>query len=90
MKEKKHHPYTVGLFGSIPQLDSETTALSIEGLCRPHCLAKGVQACSRMPKVPARKAQVYMKRDASHQMHSIFRRERWKNREGAQCGEHIS
>lgn len=49
---EKHHPYTVGLFGSIPQLDSETDRLSpIEGLMPdPTALPKG---CSFAPRLPA-------------------------------------
>ena len=48
---EKHHPYTVGLFGSIPQLDSETDRLSpIEGLMPdPTALPKG---CSFAPRCP--------------------------------------
>ena len=48
---EKHHPYTVGLFGSIPQLDSETERLSpIEGLMPdPTDLPKG---CSFAPRCP--------------------------------------
>ena len=48
---EKRHPYTVGLFGSIPQLDSETDRLSpIEGLMPdPTALPKG---CSFAPRCP--------------------------------------
>lgn len=46
-----HHPYTVGLFGSIPQLDSETERLSpIDGLMPdPTDLPAG---CSFAPRCP--------------------------------------
>ncbi len=47
----KHHPYTVGLFGSIPDLDNRTDRLSpIEGIMAdPTVLPKG---CSFAPRCP--------------------------------------
>ena len=67
---EQHHPYTVGLFGSIPQLDSEVDRLSpIEGLMPdPTDLPQG---CSFAPRCPhaceacaAQKPGVY--REGSH------------------------
>lgn len=67
---EQHHPYTVGLFGSIPQLDSEVDRLSpIEGLMPdPTDLPRG---CSFAPRCPhaceacaAQKPGVY--REGSH------------------------
>ena len=45
-KNEKHHPYTVGLFGSIPRLDVETKRLSpIDGLMPD----RGLQLCTPLP-----------------------------------------
>lgn len=48
----KHHPYTVGLFGAIPDLDNETDRLSpIEGLMPdPSQLPPGCPFAERCPK----------------------------------------
>ena len=49
--QKKHHPYTVGLFGSIPKLNEKVTRLSpIEGLVPdPSNLPKGCKFAPRCP-----------------------------------------
>lgn len=49
----KHHPYTTGLFGSIPDLENETDMLTpIEGLMPdPTNLPKGCKFSPRCPKV---------------------------------------
>lgn len=50
-KNEKHHPYTVGLFGSIPRLDVETKRLSpIDGLM-PDPTQK-IEGCSFAPRCP--------------------------------------
>ena len=50
-KNEKHHPYTVGLFGSIPRLDVETKRLSpIDGLM-PDPTQK-IEGCSFAPLCP--------------------------------------
>ncbi len=49
---EKHHPYTVGLFGSIPNLEVDSPRLSpIEGLMPdPTNLPKGCKFSPRCPK----------------------------------------
>lgn len=50
-KNEKHHPYTMGLFGSIPRLDVETKRLSpIDGLM-PDPTQK-IEGCSFAPRCP--------------------------------------
>ena len=50
-KNEKHHPYTVGLFGSIPRLDVETKRLSpIDGLMPDP--TQRIEGCSFAPRCP--------------------------------------
>ena len=71
-KNEKHHPYTEGLFGSIPKLDVETERLSpIDGLM-PDPTEK-IMCCSFAPRCPyatdrcrAEKPSVYQ--NGSHQI----------------------
>lgn len=51
-KNKPHHPYTIGLFGSIPNIDSKTSRLaSIDGLMpHPSNLPKGCKFSTRCEK----------------------------------------
>ena len=71
-KNEKHHPYTEGLFGSIPKLDVETERLSpIDGLM-PDPTTELV-GCSFAPRCPyaterckSEKPNVYQ--EGSHQI----------------------
>lgn len=71
-KDEKHHPYTVGLFGSIPRLDVETERLSpIDGLMPdPTQKIEGCSFASRCPHATERcrmeKPGIYQ--EGSHQI----------------------
>lgn len=73
---EKHHPYTKGLFGSIPQLDSEVGRLfPIEGLMPdPTDLPEGCSFADRCPHAceacKARKPDVY--REGTHSVKCLL------------------
>ena len=68
----EHHPYTVGLFGSIPRLDDETSRLKpIKGLMPdPTNLPEGCKFSPRCPQCMeiCRKEQPPVYRDGTHEI----------------------